>query len=282
MPSGDDRLLRELLAARENREPCALVIVAAVSGSVPRGAGAKMIVYGDGRISGTIGGGKLEALVVQEALAAAPGSAPVLKTFPLREGCPDSFGAICGGEVTVLIEPLPHSPVMCIVGAGHCAKAIAALARSCGFYVIVIDDRGDLLDAFPDADRRVCDVAPPAFIRGNPWQKDDSLVLVSRNFEIDRDALDAALGIKEIGYVGMIGSRRKVLRVFDELARAGHARRSLGRVYAPIGLDIGAESPEEIAVSVLAEVLKVHRKASGDSLTRRSVPKRAARRGRPR
>ena len=125
-----DALLDELVAARRTRTPCALVTVAATTGSVPRAAGSKMLVYGDGKISGTIGGGKFEALAVEDALAALRQKLPALKTYPLREGETDSFGAICGGEATVLIEPQVMSEALFLIGAGHCAQAIAKLTKS--------------------------------------------------------------------------------------------------------------------------------------------------------
>jgi xanthine dehydrogenase accessory factor len=273
MTTANHSLLRELLQARENRVPCALVTVAAVRGSAPRAAGAKMIVYSDGRISGTVGGGKFESLVVEEALGTIREGAPVLSTYPLREDQPGSFGAICGGEVTVLIEPQECPPLLCLVGAGHCSLAIAKVARECGRFVTVIDDRAERLspENFPEADRRVTDAPAQQFIAAHPWEPGDALVLVSRSFEIDRDALGAALRKPEIGYIGMIGSRRKVLRVFDELAAAGHSCTDLERVFAPIGLDIGADSPAEIAVSVMAEILKVQRGREGGHLRLRGT-----------
>lgn len=256
-----DPILEELLAARRHRERCVLVTVAATTGSAPRAAGAKMLVRADGRISGTIGGGKFEALVIAEARGARE---VFLKTYPLREDEPDSFGAICGGEVTVLIEPQAVGEALVLVGAGHCAQAIARLAGECGMHVTVLDDRAELLDAEAfAASRRVGDVSGPDFISGRTWAADEALIIVSRNFEIDQAALDATLRQPGIGYVGMIGSRRKVLRVFDEMRRRGHAAEAIERVHAPIGLDIGADAPAEIAVSVVAEALMVLRRRSG-------------------
>lgn len=260
MSQSADILLAEVLAARADRVPCALVTVASVRGSVPRHAGAKMIVYGDRRISGTVGGGKFESLAADAAIAALADGAPVLKTYSLREDRPDSFGAICGGEVTVLIEPQGQPAMLVVVGAGHCAQAIARLARQCGWSITVIDDRAELLSAerFPDADQRIAGISAGEFIAGFEWTRRDALVLVSRNFEIDRAALAAALPVASIAYVGMIGSRRKVLRVLDDL-KASQPEADFGRVFAPIGLDIGADSPAEIAVSVMAEIIAVQR-----------------------
>ena len=228
-----DALLRELLAAREQRTPCALVTVATTHGSVPREPGAKMIVYADGKTSGTIGGGKFEALVLAEALAALRGRQPVLKTYPLHEGDAASFGAICGGEVTVFIEPQSHGEAVVLVGAGHCAQAIAKLARECGWHVTVLDDRAEHLAGCDAASVKIGDRPPAEFIAAHDWQRDEALIIVSRNYEIDREALHAALRQKGIRYLGMIGSTRKVRRVFDELRARGVDDTALAKVHAP-------------------------------------------------
>ena len=243
----------------EARTPFAVVTVAATIGSVPRAPGSKMFVHADGRISGTIGGGKFESLVIAEAQAAIQKRKPLLKTYPLREGESDSFGAICGGEVTVFIEPQITGESLYLIGAGHCAHAIAKLAAECGLFVTVVDDRGDLLADLPPAVTGISEAAPADFIASRSWRNDEALVMVSRNHEIDCEALAAAVEQSEAGYVGMIGSRRKVLDVFDRLRKRGVSEEKLSRVYAPLGLDIGADSPAEIAVSCVAEILAVLR-----------------------
>lgn len=259
-----DDLLEELLRARQARTLCALATVAATTGSVPRQTGSKMLVYGDGKISGTIGGGKFESLVVADCLSSLATKQPLLKTYPLREDRPDSFGAICGGEVTVLIEPQNLNTALYLIGGGHCSLAIARLAADCGMYVTVLEDRPELLENFPVSANRVIENSA-TFISGRDWRDDEAIVLVSRNYELDRDALAAALKKGGSGYIGMIGSRRKVHRVFDALKQVVPVER-LTDVYAPIGLDIGADSPAEIAVSVIAEILKVQRGRKGDHL----------------
>ena len=265
----NDLILEELLRAQQTRTLCALVTIAATKGSVPRESGSKMIVYADGRNSGTIGGGKFESLVMTDALGTIREKKPLLKTYPLHEGDVCSFGAICGGEVTIFIEPQILSEAIYLIGAGHCARAIAKLAIDCGLFVTVVDDRSELHTELPDAVEKVS-ISSPEFIRAREWKPDEALVLVSRNYEIDRDALQAALGVRGAGYIGMIGSRRKVQRVFDELRERGLTNEALANVYAPLGFDIGADSPAEIAVSVVAEILSVLRKRSGNHL-RRSV-----------
>jgi xanthine dehydrogenase accessory factor len=265
-----DSILAELVDAIGRGERCALVTVAATKGSVPREAGAKAIVYADGRLSGTIGGGKFESLVIADALDALATKQPLLKNYPLHEQSADSFGAICGGEVTIFIEPHTPRESLVIVGAGHCAQAIARLATECGMHVTVLDDRVELLTDFP-AHVRASKPAAPEFIAAHPWRADEALVIVSRNFQLDREALHAALKTSGCGYLGMIGSRRKVRLVFDELLASGVSAAQLARVFAPIGLDLGADSPAEIAVSVVAEILQVLRGRSGGHL-RADIP----------
>jgi xanthine dehydrogenase accessory factor len=254
-----------LVAARERREPCALVTVAATRGSVPREAGAKMLVFGDRRLVGTIGGGKFEALVADEAIAALGGKTPVLKTYPLHECDVASFGAICGGEMTVLIEPQILGEAIFLIGAGHCARALAKIAQDCGWHVTVLDDRAELLADFP-AQQRFAAPAAPEFIAGREWRRDEALVLISRNHQLDREALHAAMRTGGMGYLGMMGSRRKVRQVFDALRESGVKGAQLEKVFAPIGFDLGAESPAEIAVSIMAEIIATLRTAGGGHL----------------
>src|SRR3977135_4008236 len=171
-----DALVTELIAAREARKPFAVVTVAATTGSVPRAAGSKMLVYADGQSSGTIGGGKFESLVIADALEPMREKKPLLKTYPLREGEPDSFGAICGGEVTVFIEPQSVSEALYLIGAGHCARAIAKLAAECGLFVSVVDDRAELLIDLPRVVARISDSSPAQFIVSREWRSDEALV----------------------------------------------------------------------------------------------------------
>jgi xanthine dehydrogenase accessory factor len=268
----NDAVLAELTAARQSRTPCALVTVVDTRGSVPRAAGSKMLVYADGKISGTIGGGKFESLVVADAQTQMWQKQPLLKTYVLHECSPESFGAVCGGESTVFIEPQILSEAIFMIGAGHCALAIGKLAMDCGLFVTVLDDRKERLSAFPPQVAIVPKVDAPTFIRQRTWRQDEALVIVSRNHEIDRDALAAALAVEGIGYIGMIGSTRKVQHVFSQLTELGVSKDQLSAVYAPIGLDMNADAPAEIAVSVVAEILVVLRKRSGKHL-RRSTSK---------
>lgn len=259
-------LLDEMRDARQRRIPHVLITIAATSGSVPRRAGGKMIVYPDGKISGTIGGGKFESLAIADAIALPRHSPPVLKTYPLHEASPDSFGAICGGEVTVFFEPQLPAPALTIIGAGHCARALAQLAQTCGWHVTVVDESHAAPEDFP-ADHRPIGLSAPEFIAAKIWQDEEALVLVSRNYQLDRDALAAALRNRGMAYLGMIGSRRKVRRVLDELLAGDFQPNELAGLRAPLGLDLGADHPAEIAVSIFAEILTVINRTSGLPLT---------------
>ena len=261
----DDRILSALIEARATRRPCAIITVAATTGSVPRSVGAKMLVFLVGETIGTIGGGKLESLAIAAAQEAIGSGQAFLKSYPLREDEPDSFGAICGGEVTLFIEPVARKEAIFLIGSGHCARAIAKLAADCDFHVSVIDERpGEL--ALCDAAHDKIQSSSSAFIAGRDWKSDEALILVSQNFHGDQEALSAALARPLPGYLGMIGSRRKVLHVFDEIRRIGCNSDLFSQIYAPIGFDIGADSPMEIAISVLAEVMAVLRGKSGAHL----------------
>lgn len=260
-------IAEEIARAHRERRNCVVTTVAVATGSAPRAAGAKMIVYPGGLTSGTVGGGKFESLVIAEALAGVAREEPWLKTYPLHEGNTDSFGAICGGEVTIFFEPLKAGPALHIIGAGHCAQALAKLAADCGWHVSVVDDREEWLALALAAHRRIASRSPAEYINAQRWTANDALVIVSRNYLVDRDALGAALRQSPMGYLGMIGSRKKVRQVLDELEAAGVEAAQFARVHAPIGLDLGADSPPEIAVSVMAEMLQVIRKASGRPLS---------------
>lgn len=252
-----ESIFAEAEAARLAGEIFAMATVVQADGSTPREAGARMLIYADGRISGTIGGGKFESLVMAEAQGCLADGRARLREYVLRENEPESFGAICGGRVTVFIEPLGSRERLFVVGAGHCGAAIARLAGECGLHVTLLDDRRPAGDGRPTGE----------WIGSTNWRASDALVIVNRNPDLDRAALAAVLPLQPgPGYIGMIGSRRKVRRVFDELVAQGVSPGSLARVYAPIGLDVGSEAPMEIAVSVVAELLQILRGRKGGHL----------------
>lgn len=252
-----DPILLAAANARVEGRLSALATVVRADGSCPREVGARMLVEADGRILGTVGGGKFEALVIAEAQRCLRERTAVLREYPLHEGAADSFGAICGGSVAVFIEPVGARERVFISGGGHVGEALAALTRQCGFYTVLHDDRSGDGQGGPQE----------AFVQSVTWSASDALVIVNRNPELDRRALATALAAAvRPGYLGMIGSDRKVRRVFEELRAQGFSAEALAFVHAPIGLDLGAETPAEIAVSILAEILQVLRARPGGKL----------------
>jgi len=231
----------------------AVATVVAVGGSTPRGAGAKMIVYPDGRTLGTVGGGAIESTVIDRARELAGTREPVLLSFDLE----DDTGMVCGGQMDIFVEPVAASPMVLVVGGGHVGQAVAGAARHAGFRVTVVDDRPEVMTAerFPSADRRLIGGTE---LLGGELRVDNStfVVVVTRGHKFDRDWIEVLVDTHP-RYLGMIGSATKVQRTFDDMAGAGMPQETLATIYAPIGLDIGAETPDEIAVSVVAEMIAV-------------------------
>lgn len=252
-------VLEAALHAQETGERAALVTVVATTGSTPQKAGAKMVVYPDGRIVGTIGGGCVEAEMTRRARHAIDTRRAVLAEYELTADQAGEDGLICGGRMEVFIEPLEGTPVLCLFGAGHVAQPLARMAKSVGFRVEVCDDRVKFANAerFPDADLVVVDDFPAAAARMTLGPNSYAIV-VTRGHKGDTDVLHAVLG-RGLRFVGLLASRPKFVHIAAELEARGVSPRELGTVHAPLGLDIGAQSPEEIAVAVLAEMIAVRR-----------------------
>ena len=255
----NEEVLAALLRAIERGEEAALVTIVSARGSTPQRVGAKMVVFADGRTVGTIGGGCYE----NDAFWKAKESLQTRKSQIVRYDLTDDFaaesGLICGGQMQVYIEPIEPAPRLYIIGAGHVAQHLARIARPVGFRIHVLDDREKFAnrERFPDADELIVDSIPDwlgkAELPSNAY-----VVVVTRGHRHDLDAL-RALATRELRYVGLIGSKAKVKRIYDALLGESVPIESLSRVYAPIGLDIGAVTPEEIAVSILAELIAVRR-----------------------
>jgi xanthine dehydrogenase accessory factor len=231
----------------------ALATVIRTSGSTPQQVGARMLLRADGTTLGTVGGGAIEQVVVEALLhAQRSGKSQVL----VRELGYD-LGMCCGGRMEVFVEPIEAVPRLVIFGAGHVAKPTAALARSVGFRVSVVDDREELNtpERFPECERVLQD--PPAFLRRVGLTDHDWVLVATHDHALDEQTLELALGQPAM-YIGLLGSRRKVLRFAQRLG-AKHPELDFDRVYAPVGLDVGALGPEEIAVSVVAELIALRR-----------------------
>jgi xanthine dehydrogenase accessory factor len=252
-------VLEAALRAEARGEKAALVTVVATEGSTPQKAGARMLVHADGRIVGTIGGGCLEAEMTWRAREAIEGRRPRLVSYDLTPEQAGEDGLVCGGRMQVFIEPIEGTPVLCLFGAGHVAQPLARMAKACGFRVELCDDRIKFANAerFPEADLIVIDdfaaAAGKMTLGPNTYA-----VVVTRGHKGDGEALRAVLG-RGLRFVGLLGSRPKVVHIFAALREAGARADDLAEVHAPLGLEIGAQTPDEIAVSILAEMIAVRR-----------------------
>jgi xanthine dehydrogenase accessory factor len=249
-----DSIYRAAAEALERGEAAALITIVATGGSTPQRVGAKMIAFADGRTAGTIGGGCYENDALGKAREAIRHGRPQLVHYALNDDLAAESGLICGGQMDVYIEPLVPTPDLYLVGAGHVALELARVAHGVGFRVHVLDDRAKFANAerFPEADVIVDDI--PGWLSRAALPASAFVVVVTRGHRFDLEAMRALVG-RDWRYLGLIGSRAKVLRIFEALAEAGIPAADLERVHAPIGLDIGAVSPAEIAVSVAAELI---------------------------
>ena len=252
---------REVFAAvadaLERGEPAALVTIVSTTGSTPQRVGAKMLVFADGRTVGTIGGGCYENDAFGKARHAITTRTAQLVHYELSDDFAQETGLICGGQMDVYIEPIEPSPELYVIGAGHVGFHLARVAHEVGFRVHVIDDREKFANAerFPTAEDVVVDDIPGWVGRAH-LPPHAYAVIVTRGHTNDLEAL-RALAPHDLRYLGLIGSRAKVARIFDALKTDRMPDEQLQRVHAPIGLDIGAVTPQEIAVSILAEIIAV-------------------------
>ena len=247
-----------LVELEANHQPVALCTIVSSQGSTPRHVGSKMIVYQDGHIFGTVGGGELESRVLAIALEAIQDGKPRLLAYNLADPQRGDPG-VCGGQVEVFVEPIQPKPTLVVVGAGHVGKAVAHLAHWLGFHVVVSDDRPELCSSefVPEADEFIPGPLAelPQHISITSWTY---LVLTTRNVTIDVPGLPALLETPA-AYIGVIGSKRRWATTLQMLREAGVAEERLARVHSPMGLEIKAETPEEIAVSIMAEIIKEQR-----------------------
>lgn len=273
--SSDDVFFRELAADLEERGRLALATVVETKGSGPSRIGRRFVIFEDGTFRGTIGGGPFEALVVADsaALFREDGPVRILKWYDFFEREIESTelreptNMICGGSSRVSIELLKAAPSLVVLGGGHVGRALALLGRELGYDVMVGDDREEYTRParFPSEVRVVRTTRnyglPPEAL---PAGRDRYVAVVSRCWETDLAALRwwLAPAAPSAKYLGVIGSRRKVRRVLEQLSKEGVPEEKLRRVRAPIGLAIGAITPEEIAVAILAEVTAVRRGAA--------------------
>ena len=248
----------------QHNTPCALCTVVRTSGSVPRHAGTKMLVGADGAmLAGTVGGGEMESRVIEQAKRALSDGKARLQSYQLANPQAGDPG-VCGGEVEVFIEPLLTSPTLVIFGAGHVGRALTHLAKWSGFHVIVADDRAELCNptACPGADEYL--PGPMRETLGKLSLNPQTYVaMVTRGYPLDVEMLPLLLQTPT-RYIGVIGSQRRWLTAAKALREQGIGEADLARIHAPIGLEISAETPEEIAISIMAEIIQARRTTSDE------------------
>jgi xanthine dehydrogenase accessory factor len=246
--------------ALKRGEEVALVTIVSANGSTPQRVGAKMLVYADGRVVGTIGGGCYENEALWKAREALKTRKACTVRYELADDFAEESGLICGGQMEVFIEPIEPSPAVYVFGAGHVGQYVARVAHDAGFQVHVVDDRAKFAnrERFPDAAEIVVDDIP-AWLAKTTLPGAAYAVIVTRGHRHDLDAM-RALAPRKLRYLGLIGSRAKVKRIYDALVEDRSVPvEHLETVHAPIGLDIGAVTPQEIAVAIVAELIAVRR-----------------------
>ena len=262
-------ILEEVVRMKRAGERGALATIVNANGSIPSYESSRMLVREDGSIAGTIGGGCVEADVWAAAKEVIVSEQPRKMVFNLNHDAAFDAGLICGGTLEIFVEPVLPTPMLYIFGAGHVSTAVAEAASRAGFKIGVIDDREAFanVERFPMAAEIYTSFAE-AFekIRPNPATY---LLIVTRGHAGDMRVLDWAIRTEERGfvarYIGMMGSRRKVIAVYKALEKEGLTLAQLERVNAPVGLDIGALTPEEIAVSITSELISVRRNSQNQN-----------------
>jgi len=252
-------IYEEIVALRQQGRRGAIATIVNVRGSVPSFETAKMLVRDDGSIVGTIGGGCVEAEVWQAARDVMENERPRTLTFDLNQNPKYDTGLVCGGTLDIFVEPVLPAATLYIFGAGHVAYSLYRSAKVAGFDVNVIDDRESYAnrERFPEAKEVIAEDFDQAMARLSP-NETSYIVIVTRGHRDDMRVLRWAVQTRA-RYVGMIGSKRKTITIFRELLKEGIAEKLFERVHAPVGLDIGAITPEEIAVSITAELIAMRR-----------------------
>lgn len=255
-------LFEEIVRLRRAGQRAALATIVHTDGSIPSYESSRMLVREDGSIAGTIGGGCVEAEVWAAAKEVIRAEAPRKMVFNLNNEAQYDNGLICGGTLEIFVEPILPQPTLYIFGGGHVSMALANAAHGAGFGIGVIDDRDTFANQqrFPMAGE-IYTSFEEAFEKVHPGAS-TYLVIVTRGHRDDMRVLAWAVNT-EARYIGMIGSKRKVLSVYKALEKEGYSPEKFERVNAPVGLEIGALTPEEIAISIAAELIAVRRNATG-------------------
>ncbi len=244
-----------LATAIQEKQPAVLATVIEARGASPAKVGAHILLLEDRTSVGTVGGGRLESAILEDACLALADGQPRLSHYSLKEEGPEAIGTLCGGEVRVFIQPFLPAPRLIIVGGGHIGRPLKEMGDVAGFDVTVVDVQPGSADL-------------PG-LGSIPLTADSFVVLITTDHVSDEAALRQVID-SPAQYIGMIGSRHKCTTILGHLRADGINDEALTRVYAPIGLDLGGPSPEEIAVSILAEVIAVRR--GGKAAIRKQAP----------
>jgi xanthine dehydrogenase accessory factor len=278
----DTRAVFEAVIAAHNAgEAAALATVIAATGSVPRHEGSKMLVRADGSFVGTVGGGRMEAAVIEAARAVLDRGEARTESYTLNDPGAGDPG-ICGGTVTIFIEPIAAPPTLLVIGGGHVGKALAQLGKWMEFRVLLSDDRPEFCNAdyAPGLDGYlVC--APGDIPEQVALGPSTYVAAVTRGLPVDVRLIPALLKTPA-AYIGLIGSRRRwAITLKTLVSEQGFSREQLARVHAPIGLELQAETPKEIALSIMAEILMVRRGGTGKPMRWLGEPHEAEGAGQP-
>ena len=270
----DVEIYQAILDAKERGQSVVLATITRDSGSVPRHAGSKMLVYPDGSIKGTIGGGEMENRVIKRALELLETGQPDNLHYEMVDPARGDPG-VCGGQLDVFLEPIMPDPTVLVIGCGHVGQALAELAHWLGFRVLATDDRPDMCNPEKSPPADACYPIPPTEIASTiPIHSRTYIAAVTRGVPFDVAMLPDLLETPA-PYIGVIGSRRRWAMAIKQLKEQGVAEETLARVHAPIGLELGAETPREIAVSIMAEILAHRNRASAEPMKWMGTPQEA-------
>ncbi len=260
-PAVSEDIWRRAAELRTSRTPAALVTVVATTGSTPRKPGSKAIVFSDGRIEGSVGGGRVEFLLQECAAQAILSGATQLIEHQLTT----ELGMCCGGRMTFFVEPLIMNPSLIILGCGHIGQSLARAAQPIGFEIIACDGRDDFssVENFPEGSD-VRDSLGESELDILPWGAHAYVVVCTHDHALDQRLLEYCMD-REWAYLGVIGSARKAAKQRKRLEAKGYAAERISSVHCPIGLQLGGQTPEEIAVSICAEMI-AHRYTAQGSL----------------
>lgn len=248
-------LVERIVELKKKNSTFCVITVVDSGGTTPRKAGARAIVFSDGTSEGTVGGGSIEVEAFKQASIVIKSGKPLLKNYQLQEL--ETGPMVCGGSMTLFYEPVLPERRLTIFGGGHVGRSLARVSREAGWKITVIDDRQGVLEPqfFPSDSELICQDYTE-FISNRQFGDFDWLVVVTPQHKNDEKVLEAIIK-SAARYIGMMGSAKKVKDVFSNLKKNGIDEKLLKKVYAPIGLNIGIETPGEIAVSIVAEMLSV-------------------------